>query len=141
MSNIEKKYNELKDKINYYASKYYNDDAPEISDFEYDMLMVELRNIEKEHPELIAKDSPTQVIVATGKVNEKFSEVTHEVPLQSLQDVFNLEDIQEFLNRVEKEVDKIFDLIEENKEKNTSNEIIDDEEKKNKEFPLKQKNL
>ena len=105
MTNIEKKYNELKDKINYYASKYYNDDEPEISDFEYDMLMVELRNIEKEHPELIAKDSPTQVIVATGKVNEKFSEVVHEVPLQSLQDVFNLEDIKEFLNRVEKEVD------------------------------------
>ena len=105
MNNIEKKYNELKEKINYYASKYYNDDAPEISDFEYDMLMVELRNIEKEHPELIAKDSPTQVIVATGKVNEKFSEVVHEVPLQSLQDVFNLEDISEFLNRVEKEVD------------------------------------
>lgn len=65
MSDILKKYNELKDKINYYASKYYNDDEPEISDFEYDMLMVELRSIEKEHPELIAKDSPTQVIVAT----------------------------------------------------------------------------
>ncbi|MBR3281490.1 MAG: NAD-dependent DNA ligase LigA [Clostridia bacterium] len=105
MTSIEKKYNELKDKINYYASKYYNDDEPEISDFEYDMLMVELRNIEKEHPELIAKDSPTQVIVATGKVNEKFSEVTHEVPLQSLQDVFNLEDVNDFLNRVEKEVE------------------------------------
>ena len=105
MSNLEKRYNELKDKINYYASKYYNDDAPEISDFEYDMLMVELRNIEKEHPELIAKDSPTQVIVATGKVNEKFSEVTHVVPLQSLQDVFDLNDINDFLNRVEKEVE------------------------------------
>ncbi len=105
MTNIEKKYNELKEKINYYASKYYNDDEPEISDFEYDMLMVELRNIEKEHPELISKDSPTQVIVASGKVNEKFSEVTHEVPLQSLQDVFNLEDINDFLKRVEKEVD------------------------------------
>ena len=104
MNKIEKRYNELKDKINYYASKYYNDDEPEISDFEYDMLMVELRSIEKEHPELIAKDSPTQVIVATGKVNEKFSEVTHEVPLQSLQDVFNLEDINDFINRVEKEV-------------------------------------
>ncbi len=105
MKNIEREYNELKDKINYYASKYYNDDDPEISDFEYDMLMMQLRNIEKEHPELIAKDSPTQVIVAKGKVNEKFSEVTHEVPLQSLQDVFNLEDINDFLKRVEKEVE------------------------------------
>ena len=106
MNSIQKKYTDLKNKINYYASKYYNDDEPEISDFEYDMLMVELRNIEKEHPELIAEDSPTQVIVASGKVNEKFSEVTHEVPLQSLQDVFDLEDVNDFLNRVEKEVEK-----------------------------------
>ena len=106
MTKQQKEYIELKDKINYYASKYYNDDEPEISDFEYDMLMVELRNIEKEHPEWIAEDSPTQVIVATGKVNEKFSEVVHEVPLQSLQDVFDLKDINDFINRVEKEVEK-----------------------------------
>ena len=105
MNDIQKKYTDLKNKINYYASKYYNDDEPEISDFEYDMLMVELRNIEKEHPELIAEDSPTQVIVASGKVNEKFSEVTHEVPLQSLQDVFDFSDINDFINRVSKEVD------------------------------------
>ncbi len=105
MKDIEKKYTELKDRINYYADKYYNEDAPEISDFEYDMLMMELRNIEKEHPELIAKDSPTQVIVAKGEVNEKFSEVTHEVPLQSLQDVFDLNDVKDFLTRVEKEVE------------------------------------
>jgi DNA ligase (NAD+) len=105
MTKIEKDYNELKDKINYYAAKYYNDDDPEISDFEYDMLMMQLRNMEKEHPELIAKDSPTQVIVAKGKVSEKFSEVTHEVPLQSLQDVFDLNDINDFINRVSKEVE------------------------------------
>ena len=106
MTKKQKDYLELKDKINYYASKYYNDDEPVISDFEYDMLMVELRNIEKAHPEWIAEDSPTQVIVATGKVNEKFSEVVHEVPLQSLQDVFDLKDINDFINRVEKEVEK-----------------------------------
>ena len=78
----------------------------EISDFEYDMLMVELRNIEKEHPELIAKDSPTQVIVATGKVNEKFSEVTHEVPLQSLQDVFDYDEIYAFDKRMQKSAEE-----------------------------------
>ncbi len=104
MNKLERRYRELKKQINYYADKYYNADEPEISDFEYDMLMVELRNLEKQHPEFIANDSPTQVIVASGKHDEKFSEVVHKVPLQSLQDVFNLEDIKEFTERVEKVV-------------------------------------
>ena len=53
MDNIKKRYEELKKIIAYHANKYYNDDEPEISDFEYDMLMVELKNIEKAHPEII----------------------------------------------------------------------------------------
>ena len=104
MNKLERRYRELKKQINYHANKYYNEDDPEISDFEYDMLMVELRNLEIQHPEFITNDSPTQVIVASGKNNEKFSEVVHKVPLQSLQDVFNLEDINDFINRVEKEI-------------------------------------
>ena len=92
MDNIKKRYEELKKIIAYHANKYYNDDEPEISDFEYDMLMVELKNIEKAHPEIITDDSPTQVIVAEGKVDSHFAEVVHEVPLQSLQDVFGTED-------------------------------------------------
>lgn len=104
MNKLERRYRELKKQINYYANKYYNEDDPEITDFEYDMLMVELRNLEKQHPEYITQDSPTQVIVATGKADAKFSEVMHKVPLQSLQDVFNLEDIKEFVERVEKEI-------------------------------------
>ena len=55
-----KRMNELVDKLSVYASKYYDDDAPEISDHEYDMLVLELKKIEKEHPEWIRKDSPTQ---------------------------------------------------------------------------------
>ena len=81
-------------KIEYYAKKYYDDDNPEISDFEYDMLMVELRNLEKEYPELITKESLTQKV--GGHVKEGFEKVTHEVPLQSLQDVFSLEDVEDF---------------------------------------------
>lgn len=104
MNKVERRYKELKELINYHANKYYNDDDPEISDFEYDMLMVELRNIEKQHPEYITNDSPTQVIVASGKHDEKFSEVTHKVPLQSLQDVFDLQDVGDFIERVEKTV-------------------------------------
>jgi len=104
MKNPKDRYEELKNIIAYHADKYYNQDAPEISDFEYDMLMVELRNIEKEHPEYITSDSPTQVIVASGKVDEHFGEVVHEVPLQSLQDVFNTEDVLLFCEKIAKEV-------------------------------------
>ena len=85
---------ELREKTEYYAKKYYDDDNPEISDFEYDMIMVELRNLEKEYPEFISKDSLTQKV--GGHVKEGFEKVTHEVPLQSLQDVFSLEDIEDF---------------------------------------------
>lgn len=111
MNKLERRYRELKKQINYYANKYYNEDDPEISDFEYDMLMVELKNLEKQHPEYITNDSPTQVIVATGKADGKFSEVVHQVPLQSLQDVFDLQDVEDFIIRVEKEVENpIYDV-------------------------------
>jgi DNA ligase (NAD+) len=102
--NVTERYEELKKIIAYHANKYYNEDSPEISDFEYDMLMMELKEIEKEHPELITKDSPTQVIVASGKVDSHFSEVEHEVPLQSLQDVFSTSDVVSFVERIGKEV-------------------------------------
>lgn len=104
MDIVKKRYEELKKTIAYHANKYYNDDEPEISDFEYDMLMVELKNIEREHPELITSDSPTQVIVAEGKVDSHFAEVVHEVPLQSLQDVFSTGEVETFCERINKEV-------------------------------------
>ena len=85
----------------YYATKYYDDDAPEISDFEYDMLMNELKNLEKEFPQFVSKDSLTQKV--GGTVKEGFEKVEHEVPLQSLQDVFSFEDVEEFDNRMKKE--------------------------------------
>ena len=85
---------ELREKTEYYAKKYYDDDNPEISDFEYDMIMVELRNLEKEYPEFISEESLTQKV--GGHVKEGFEKVTHEVPLQSLQDVFSFEDIEDF---------------------------------------------
>lgn len=101
---VKDRYNELKNLIAYHANKYYNEDDPEISDFEYDMLMLELKNIEFQNPEIIAKDSPTQVIVASGIVDTHFSEVVHEVPLQSLQDVFSKAEVVNFVEKIEKEV-------------------------------------
>ncbi len=95
---------ELRAKTQYYANKYYDDDNPEITDFEYDMLMVELRNLEAEYPDLIDKDSLTQKV--GGHVKEGFDKVEHEVPLQSLQDVFTIEDLRLFDTRVRKETEK-----------------------------------
>lgn len=85
---------ELHKLTEYYAKKYYDDDKPEISDFEYDMLMNELKNLEKEFPEFISADSLTQKV--GGTVKEGFEKVIHEVPLQSLQDVFSIEEVEDF---------------------------------------------
>ena len=102
-----KRIEELRAKIQYYATKYYDEDAPEISDFEYDMLMLELRNLEAKFPELIDSESLTQKV--GGTVKEGFNKIEHEVPLQSLQDVFSIEELISFDERVRKQlnVDKV----------------------------------
>ena len=92
---------ELREKLEYYASKYYDEDAPEITDYEYDMMMNRLKALEKEFPELITEDSLTQKV--GGHVKEGFKQVTHEVPLQSLQDVFSYEELQEFDEKMQKQ--------------------------------------
>jgi len=101
---------ELNKLTSYYAKKYYDDDAPEISDFEYDMLMNELKNLEKEFPEFIQKTSLTQKV--GGTVKEGFAKVEHEVPLQSLQDVFSFEEVEDFDERVKKENKDISYVVE-----------------------------
>ena len=95
-----KRIDELNKLTAYYAKKYYDDDNPDISDFEYDMLMVELRNLEKEYPEFISKDSLTQHV--GGTVKEGFAKVEHEIPLQSLQDIFDFEELYAFDERTKK---------------------------------------
>ena len=108
-----KRIDELNNLTKYYASKYYDDDKPEISDFEYDMLMLELRNLEKEFPEFISKDSLTQKV--GGTVKEGFEKVQHEVPLQSLQDVFDFKEVEDFDVRVRKEVGENVNYVVETK--------------------------
>ena len=95
-----KRIEELRKTVEYHAKRYYDDDDPEISDFEYDMLMVELRNLEKEYPEFITKDSLTQKV--GGTVKEGFEKVQHEVPLQSLQDIFDFDELRAFDERMKK---------------------------------------
>ena len=93
---------ELRKTLEYHAKKYYDEDKPEISDFEYDMMMNELKNLEKEFPELIDKESLTQKV--GGHVKEGFKQVEHEVPLQSLQDIFSYEELRDFDERVRKQL-------------------------------------
>lgn len=95
-----KRAEELRPLLQYYTKKYF-DDEQVVSDYEYDMLMRELKQIEKEYPELITEDSPTQR-VGTGAIKKGFEKVTHEVPLQSLQDVFTFEEVEEFDQRMQK---------------------------------------
>ncbi len=101
---------ELNRLTKYYAEKYYDDDNPEISDFEYDMLMNELKNLEREFPEFIDKDSLTQKV--GGTVKEGFEKVTHIVPLQSLQDVFSFDELYSFDERMKKFGDNIKYVVE-----------------------------
>ena len=95
---------ELRSLVEYHAKKYYDEDAPEISDFEYDMLMVELRNLEKEYPEFKSNQSLTQKV--GGNVKEGFAKVTHEVPLQSLQDVFSIEEVIDYVKKIDEKAEE-----------------------------------
>ena len=88
----------LREQIIYHNDRYYNQDSPEISDYEYDMLLKELEEIESEFPELITPDSPTQKV--GGQAGEKFSPVEHAVPMESLHDSFSHDEIKDFAKRV-----------------------------------------
>ena len=104
INEIKARAEELRSQILYHNNRYYNEDSPEISDYEYDMLLRELEQIESEHPELITPDSPTQRV--GGDAAEKFSPVPHKVPMESLHDSFSAEEIREFDERVRQIIDK-----------------------------------
>lgn len=98
-------YENLKKTVAYHSHRYYVLDDPEITDAEYDRLMHELTDFEKEHPEMITADSPTQKV--GGTILDGFSPVSHEVQMQSLQDAFSKDEIFEFDRRVRAELAKI----------------------------------
>lgn len=90
---------ELREQIKYHNNLYYNNDAPEIEDYQYDALTRELKRLEKEFPELVTADSPTQTV--GGGINTLFSPVNHTVKMESLQDVFSFDELREFDNRID----------------------------------------
>ncbi len=97
---VHEEYLELVKKLNHYAELYYSKDEPEISDYEYDSLNNRLKQIEKDHPDWIVPDSPS---VRVGWKAEKGVLVKHNVPMLSLQDVFEKEDVYEFVNSMREE--------------------------------------
>lgn len=96
---VQKEILSLRRELEYHSKLYYVYDAPVISDYEYDMLLRKLEQLEQEHPELITKDSPTQRV--GGAALSKFEPVVHQVPLESLTDVFSTEELFAFGERMD----------------------------------------
>lgn len=100
----------LRESIDYHSRRYYDEDAPEIEDDEFDALTRELRELETAYPQLITPDSYTQRI--HGEISNLFTPVVHEVPLASLQDVFSLDELREFDERVRESVSEPVYVVE-----------------------------
>ena len=94
---------DLRQKLRYYSDKYYNDDAPEIEDYQYDMMMRRLESLEQANPRYVSPDSPTQKV--GGKADNSFAPVAHTVRMESLQDAFSTAELRDFDRRVQGSVD------------------------------------
>lgn len=95
MPEIKNRIEELRRKLTHHAKLYYVYDAPEISDYEYDVMFAELKRLEEENPELYSPDSPTQRV--GGRPLDKFAKVSHSVRMDSLSDVFSFEELSDFI--------------------------------------------
>lgn len=95
---VQKRIDELTEQLNYHAKKYYTEDAPEITDYEYDMLSRELRALEEEYPPLKRADSPSSRI--GDRPLSAFAQMEHRYPMESLQDVFSLQELRDFDARI-----------------------------------------
>lgn len=102
MQSARKRIAELTETINYHSRKYYVEDNPEIEDYEFDLLMQELKTLETEFPELVTPYSPTQRV--GGAPVSGFAKVTHKVQMGSLQDVFSFAQVEEFVNRIKEDI-------------------------------------
>ena len=101
--NIRDRVEKLRRELSFHAQKYYVEDSPEISDYEYDMMYAELKKLEEEYPELYDPNSQTQRVGA--KALDKFEKVTHAVRMDSLADVFSFDEARDFCDKMEYSVD------------------------------------
>ncbi len=98
LEDVKQEYEALVKQVKYHNHLYYDKDAPELSDYEYDALTRRLKQLEQQFPELISEDSPTQKV--GGAVSTKFDKVQHAVRMESLQDVFDMDEVRDFDRRV-----------------------------------------
>ena len=113
LKEAKKEISKLRKEINYHSELYYNQDKPEISDYEFDMLMKRLKALETKFPMLITKSSPTQRVGGTAKAG--FSEAMHTVPMQSLNDVFSYAEVEDFVRKVTEEYGENTEFVVETK--------------------------
>jgi len=106
---VQKEIIELRRELERHNKLYYVYDSPEISDYEYDMLMQRLKALENEHPELITADSPTQRV--GGEALSQFESVVHQVPLESLTDVFSYDELYAFGERMDSLISETHEYI------------------------------
>lgn len=109
---IKQELTKLRKEIRFHNNRYYNDDNPAISDYEYDQLMLRLKTLEGEYPELITANSPTQVVGGEAK-REAGVLVKHDVPMLSLQDVFSKEEVISFVEDMRNQLDNPQFVVEE----------------------------
>ena len=110
MDEIQKKIEDLRATLRYHSDRYYNLDSPEIEDYEYDMMMRDLKKLEEEYPQYDTPDSPTKRV--GGKADNSFDSVEHTVRMESLQDAFSEGEIYEFAKRVEDTVSDVHYVVE-----------------------------
>lgn len=108
------RYYELISILKYHSDLYYNQDSPEISDYEYDMLMRELKEFESAHPEMISPDSPTQHVGGTAKRTAGVL-IPHRVPMLSMQDLFTREEVEKFVSDMKNKLGDNTDFLVETK--------------------------
>ena len=109
---VKKELNRLRKEIRHHNNCYYNNDEPEISDYEYDQLMLQLKKLEADYPELVTKNSPTQMIGGNAR-REAGVLVAHDVPMLSLQDVFSRQEVEEFVTSSIEQLDNPEFVVEE----------------------------
>ena len=109
---VKKELNRLRKEIRHHNNCYYNNDEPEISDYEYDQLMLQLKKLEADYPELVTKTSPTQMVGGNAR-REAGVLVAHDVPMLSLQDVFSRQEVEEFVTSAIEQLDKPEFVVEE----------------------------
>lgn len=109
---VKKELNRLRKEIRHHNNCYYNNDEPEISDYEYDQLMLQLKKLEADYPELVTKTSPTQMVGGNAR-REAGVLVAHDVPMLSLQDVFSRQEVEEFVTSAIEQLGKPEFVVEE----------------------------